>query len=187
MLEPLLGGAKTLITKTATLHQHLDRIVWDELPQTFQDAIMFVRCLNIRYIWIDSLCIIQDSEEDWLKNSGKMAEIYSFAYITIAATRAANGSAGLFTNSHEIELNCVNAQLLICERPRHAIPGNVTNDVLPLLTRGWVAQEMLLSPKVLHFCNGELVYECMYGTVCSCCTTESLSQSAYGGKFPCGA
>jgi hypothetical protein len=100
------GDAKALVTETATLYQYLDEIVWDQLPKTFQDAITFLRYLKIRYIWIDSLCIIQESEEDWLEHSGSMASIYSFAYITIAATRAANGSAGMFTNSHEIELSC---------------------------------------------------------------------------------
>lgn len=178
------GDAKALVTETATLHQYLDEIVWDELPKTFRDAITFLRYLEIRYIWIDSLCIIQDSEEDWLEQSGSMADIYSFACITVAATRASTSSAGLFTNSHEVAISYGNVQLLICEQPKHASPGNVTDKAFPLLTRGWVVQEMLLSPRVLHFCNGELVYECMRGAVCSCCTTEKLSSTDYGRKDP---
>lgn len=178
------GGAKPLITRTATLEHHLDEIAWNEIPKTFQDAITFLRYLKIRYIWIDSLCIIQDSEEDWLEHSGIMADIYSSAYITIAATRAANSSVGLFTSSHEVELRCGSTQLIICEQPKHAHPGSVTNDTFPLLTRGWVAQEMLLSPRVLHFCNGELVYECMRGPVCSCCSVRTLSHGDYGRKNP---
>jgi hypothetical protein len=114
-----------------------------------------------------------------------MGPIYSSAYITIAATSANNDTTGLFTDSHEIKFDFKNTHLLISQRPEHAHPGQVTEDTFPLLTRAWVAQEMLLSPRVLHFCNGELVYECMSGSaICSCCSKESLSQYDYGHKNP---
>ncbi|KAF2664753.1 HET-domain-containing protein, partial [Microthyrium microscopicum] len=177
------GKSKAFITETRSLHQYMDGIVWNDLPKTFQEAITFLRYLKIRYIWIDSLCILQDSEEDWLEHSGSMADIYSSAFITIAATRASDGTVGLFSETGEVEINNGKAKLLICEQPKHAHPGEVTSDRFPLLTRGWVAQEMLLSPRVIHFCNGELVYECMHEIMCSCCTLEDSSLGRdYGSK-----
>ncbi|KAJ4348613.1 uncharacterized protein N0V89_009991 [Didymosphaeria variabile] len=61
-----------------------ENIEWSTLPKTFQDAIVFARKLGIEFIWIDSLCIIQDSKEDWFEQSGKMAGIYEHAAVTLA-------------------------------------------------------------------------------------------------------
>jgi hypothetical protein len=63
-------------TTSQTLDQNRKSIPWSTLPKTFQDAIFFTRWLRIRYLWIDSLCIIQDSREDWLEESVKMMHIY---------------------------------------------------------------------------------------------------------------
>lgn len=71
-------------------------IPWSALPKTFQDAIVFARRLDMPYIWIDSLCIVQDSKEDWFVQSSKMAGIYEYASITLAATVASGGTAGCF-------------------------------------------------------------------------------------------
>jgi hypothetical protein len=72
-------------------------IAWSALPKTFQHAIIFARKLGIQFIWIDSLCIVQDSKKDWLEQSGKMAAIYENATITLAATTSEGGRAGMFT------------------------------------------------------------------------------------------
>lgn len=61
-----------------------ENIDWFKLPKTFQDAIVFARKLGIEFIWIDSLCIVQDSKEDWFEQSGKMAAIYEHAAVTLA-------------------------------------------------------------------------------------------------------
>ncbi|KAL2196280.1 heterokaryon incompatibility protein-domain-containing protein [Corynascus similis CBS 632.67] len=69
-------------------------IDWNELPVTYRDAITLTRRLGIRYIWIDSLCIVQDDKDDWRREAAKMADVYSNAYLTIAAdlhTVAAGG------------------------------------------------------------------------------------------------
>ncbi|CAN9384472.1 unnamed protein product [Alternaria alternata] len=69
-------GAETLLTTINTLERFYDSIPWNQLPQTFQDAISIARDLGIAYIWIDSLCIIQDNLADWETESAKMADIY---------------------------------------------------------------------------------------------------------------
>jgi hypothetical protein len=85
----------------------------NELPQTFQDTIKVVRHIGIRYIWIDSLCIIQDSNEDWQKESALMGEVYSNCVCNIAASDATDATKGLF--------RCRNPQLI---RPLKVILGN---------------------------------------------------------------
>lgn len=68
----------------------------EELPQTVRDAIVVVRHLNCQYIWIDSLCIVQDDPEDWNIEASQMYEVYSNAMCNIGATGSSNSSGGLF-------------------------------------------------------------------------------------------
>jgi hypothetical protein len=82
--------------KMTNLNQFIECIDIAELPKTFQDAIEISRRLDIRFLWIDSLCIIQDSKEDWLKESVIMGDIYQHAYCNIAATAAPDGRTGCF-------------------------------------------------------------------------------------------
>jgi hypothetical protein len=67
-----------------------------ELPQTFRDTAKICDWLDIRYLWIDSLCILQDSDEDWLYEASQMPSIYRNSFLTIGAARAANSTSGLF-------------------------------------------------------------------------------------------
>jgi Heterokaryon incompatibility protein (HET) len=69
------GDARTFITTTSNLSSRLKSIAWDNLPKTYKEAIQIVRKLDVRYIWIDSLCIVQDDREDWLQESKSMAAI----------------------------------------------------------------------------------------------------------------
>ncbi|KAK6849256.1 hypothetical protein PG995_013089 [Apiospora arundinis] len=80
---------------SANLEDRKVGIPWEELPRTFQDAIRYCLRLDIHYLWIDALCIIQDYPEDWQRESAKMAEIYGNSFITLAATAAACGDDGL--------------------------------------------------------------------------------------------
>ena len=70
----------------------------DGIPTTFADAIQITRAIGIRYLWIDSLCIIQDSVEDWQKEASLMDHVYEHAWCNIAATKARNSSEGLFSD-----------------------------------------------------------------------------------------
>lgn len=78
---------------THILHGGLET-AWDRLPRTIQDAILLVSRLGERYLWIDSLCIVQDSESSWLLNSQAMHLVYGHAYFTICAADG-DASAGL--------------------------------------------------------------------------------------------
>lgn len=89
----------TLQRKTLTQHNigaWKRAIPDDELTQTFRDAVKVTQYLGVQYIWIDSLCIIQDSNADWLHEASIMSDVYKYSYCTIAATAATNDNSGCF-------------------------------------------------------------------------------------------
>ncbi|KAH7320754.1 heterokaryon incompatibility protein-domain-containing protein [Stachybotrys elegans] len=87
------GGAAILSTRRNNLAAMEAGISLDNFPATFVDAIKITRRLGIRYVWIDSLCIIQDDEEDWKSEAQKMGSVYQSAYLTIAASASPDASA----------------------------------------------------------------------------------------------
>lgn len=66
------------------------------MPQTFQDAIALTRSFGMRYLWIDSLCIIQDDQQDWEVEAQTMGDVYRNARLTVAAVAATCADTGLF-------------------------------------------------------------------------------------------
>lgn len=92
------GGKQPLITTKENKCSMKTCIPWAKLPNTFQDAISVTRRLGLRYIWIDSLCIVQDDAEDWEREAAKMALIFEAAYLTVAATAATNGNVCIFSD-----------------------------------------------------------------------------------------
>jgi hypothetical protein len=88
------GTSPMITTKTATLNARKREIALSDLPQTFLDAVRIVRRLDIRYLWIDSLCIIQDDPLDWEREASRMGPIYAWSYLTIAATSSVDSSGG---------------------------------------------------------------------------------------------
>ncbi|KAJ9602675.1 hypothetical protein H2200_012869 [Cladophialophora chaetospira] len=91
------GTSDRLTTLSNNIDAHKEGINISGLALTFRDAIFVSRELGVQYVWIDSLCIIQDDYQDWLREAPKMGEVYSAAYLTIAAASASDDSEGLFT------------------------------------------------------------------------------------------
>ncbi|KAJ3579996.1 hypothetical protein NPX13_g567 [Xylaria arbuscula] len=84
-----------MLTK-GTLEEKKKNIQWDSIPRTFRDAIVLTRGIGIHYIWIDSLCIIQDDPDDWKNEASKMASIYEGALMALSATASTNSDGGCF-------------------------------------------------------------------------------------------
>jgi hypothetical protein len=178
-------GAHLLIrTLSTNLLSYQDEIPWDALSLTYQETIVFVRKLRIRYLWIDSLCIIQDNEVDWRDEAANMASIYQNSYLTICAAMSANTGGGLFSNAgpefkpHRLTYpdgdgrsQEVYARIQLSHAHFPGIYGSTPK--LPIYNRGWILQERLLSPRVLHFAPQELNWECLAETVCECSCTIS--------------
>jgi hypothetical protein len=143
------GSIEIKTLKEANLEEMKEGIAMSSLPQTFQDAIRVTRELGQRYIWIDSLCIIQDSKEDWFQESSRMGDIYSNSYCTISATGAEDGSMGLFLDHKSPPASDMEAKMWEREV-----------DSAPLNQRAWVFQERFLSHRNLMFGRGCLFWEC---------------------------
>lgn len=94
VLSHCWGGSCPLTTTSVNIEDHYRCLPVDKLPLTFRDAIHASRSLGYNYLWIDSLCIIQDSREDWAAESVKMAGIYERADICISADAALNCYTG---------------------------------------------------------------------------------------------
>ncbi|KAL1612133.1 hypothetical protein SLS60_000356 [Paraconiothyrium brasiliense] len=139
------------------------------LPQTFRDAVQTTWRLGIRYIWIDSLCILQDSAEDWQREAATMGDVYRFAYLNLGATRASDSTQGMFhaRNPGWLEVPRVTIQFDGYE-PLSCILGNewsIYGPVPegPLMSRGWVLQERLLAPRMVHFGERQILWQCRGG------------------------
>ncbi|KAH9204785.1 heterokaryon incompatibility protein-domain-containing protein, partial [Leptodontidium sp. 2 PMI_412] len=145
------GGNQPLKTTKATLRERMGGIKWESLPKTFQDAVTITRKLRMQYIWIDSLCIVQDDADDWETEAANMGAIYEASLLTISASIASNPNHGIF--SHRLQPN------KICGGPKSDIP---------LLTRAWAYQERLLATRVLHYLPDELFWECRSAIRCEC-------------------
>jgi hypothetical protein len=151
----------------------LQRIPHSRLQQAFRDAISVTQRAKIDYLWIDSLCIIQDSVEDWQHESMNMGMVYSGAVCNIAATGFPDGSNGLFigrgaalSEPIEVQLNAdVTTHEGECFRKGdyHLVDFSSWSngvDNAPLNKRGWVVQERFLSPRIMHFGAKQLYWEC---------------------------
>lgn len=173
-------------------------IPFSRLPRTFQDAIRICRALAISYIWIDSLCIIQDSKEDWDIAGSKMDQIYANSWLTIAADAAENGETGFIHSPAREDLRSKSRNLVhlgpsgkpgeIFVRPwrkfgslggfgRHYTvieqegvehSQRLTNQGSFLLRRGWVLQETLLPHRIIHFLPDEVTWRCAKVSRCEC-------------------
>ncbi|KAK1720344.1 uncharacterized protein BDZ83DRAFT_536439, partial [Colletotrichum acutatum] len=137
-------------------------IPWSALTRNFQDAIIFIQDFAswyakdhpdeepIQYVWIDSLCIIQDSIADWDAESKLMCSVYEGALLTVAA---AAGPDGCFAEA---------------ERVYKGFDSLRTPSRLDLMTRGWVMQERLLSRRFVIFAPNEVMWECYESSQCEC-------------------
>jgi hypothetical protein len=160
-------GAETLLTTTKTLERSYDSIPWNQLPQTFQDAISIARELGIGHLWVDSLCIIQDSLADWEVESAKMADIYKSALLTIMAASASDSQGGFFqdraTMKELVALPYTDTDgttdlSVFVSRALKGFSGLMT--AAPLFRRGWVFQERLMSRRKLIFGDDQTYWEC---------------------------
>jgi hypothetical protein len=109
----------------------------DVLPKTFRDAVQICSRLKITYIWIDSLCIIQDNDEDWRIQAAFMADIYEHSRITIAASAAKGPTEGCFREADKLSIGGplpAYAGLYIRREP----DPPTRSSSWPLFQRGWV-------------------------------------------------
>lgn len=165
-------------TFRVNIDRHRVRIDFFSLPNTLRDAIDVARRLNISYLWVDALCIIQDDDDDKLTEIAAMHDIYSNAYLTVAACRTGGSSDGFleplqnpFFSAPMMRpdgamLNALwnnrGVGLINSSRNVTMVDGGCYNikNIEPLHKRGWTFQEALLSARVLYFSRFQPYWVC---------------------------
>ncbi|KAH7061953.1 heterokaryon incompatibility protein-domain-containing protein [Paraphoma chrysanthemicola] len=178
------GGIEILRTTKATYLDFQRTIPWCGLPPTFKHAIEVTWHAGLRYIWIDSLCIIQDDNADWRHEGSKMASIYTKSYFTLAAVTSRDARDGLYRSGrqgqflkHEIQRPSGRATYKLYVHQPHEHRQFLTQE-MPLFQRAWFLQERLLSTRVIFFGSKELYWECCESRWCECgCLPETPTTS----------
>lgn len=200
LLEPLAGttgkyialshcwGTEPVLRTThANFSQLCSRIDSSDLPLTFSDAVRYTQALGIAYLWIDSLCIIQDDLQDWDTESAKMTSIYHDAYLVIAAGASASDQEGLLyerpslTRGKPLESKEGSGvfDLLVQEEVPHAaglFPSAMVGS--PINSRAWCMQELILARRSISFFKEELIWECHSCLDCECGKITSSSHTS---------
>ncbi|KAI1093445.1 HET-domain-containing protein [Rostrohypoxylon terebratum] len=170
ILSHCWGGIDPLLT-TDTIENFQQSIPFDEIPANFRDAIIVTRQLGIRYLWIDSLCILQDSTEDWKVESKKMGYYYSHATLTILAQCSERSTQGfLKPRVDNIKTKPVKLDVTLGAKDKRQVTVEwlpyEREDILSfkhnshLASRGWTLQEDLLSPRKLYYGNQQIHWKC---------------------------
>lgn len=167
--RPTTDEKKRYCTTPENIRKRRKGFTFEDLPKTFQDAVQVTRKLGKRFLWIDSLCIIQEEEgkSDWKRESKLMEQVFSSAYCTIAATSAVSWKEGFLERKSTIQ----SVQVQDVSGNRIHVCNNVDNfndDVEDgnLNKRGWVLQERVLSRRIIHFTKRHTYWECGEGVRC---------------------
>jgi hypothetical protein len=159
-------------TKTVSRYES-EGVHFETLPRTFQEAVQITAAIGIKYIWIDSICIIQDDVQDWETEAAKMGAIFRDAVLTISATNACNCHEGCgLTTAFEPAVHfkgSYRAPLDFAIRETKPMHEEVQDRLgtAPVNTRAWIFQERLLSRRVLHATHAQFVWQCA-----TCAETE---------------
>jgi hypothetical protein len=139
------------------------------LPLTFRDFFIVAHRFSIRYVWIDALCIIQDSTRDWEREAPTMRYVYANSACNVAASASHDSEGGLFRarDPKSLQPPYLSASVFSddSKSPRNYHVYDIEHwnkrvQYGPLHKRGWVYQEILLAPRVLYFGLNEVLWEC---------------------------
>ena len=171
------GGSQKCQTTKDTVDEHYNGIVLQDLSLSIQDTVKVTRQLGFQYLWVDALCIIQNSEEDIKTELSLMGSIYENAALTLAASSAPNAEAGFlrkvpaakhFKLPYQLsdkKFASVDVSLMGFSSHDPFKPGGKRPMLLgtqrePLNKRAWALQESLLSPRLLSFGTNEITWKC---------------------------
>ncbi|KAM3068464.1 hypothetical protein ACMFMG_009606 [Clarireedia jacksonii] len=169
------GGRIDSVLTAETQQQYQRELPFHSLPANFQDAITITRELGVQYLWIDSLCIQQDSKSDWEKESKKMGTVYRDALVTVYAMSSSRSTDGILRSApvttqtpQPVVMNVsLDNGLEIAVRIGYYDPNEETLNGLgikaPLALRGWTLQEALLSPRHLYYGRHQIYWKCPQG------------------------
>lgn len=163
------GGPQTLATTQTTAQDFTDGMLFSKFPKTLQDAIITTFKLNLRYLWIDCICIIQDDPDDVAREVSKMSQIFSEATVTISAASARSVHDGFLEPRRPsvdpplkltAEITGGDMGAIYMEQPQRYKPEDD-----PISLRAWTLQEHVLSSRTLMYSSRELWWSCSKSSV----------------------
>jgi hypothetical protein len=170
------GSSSPLVLNQATAIQLAAGLPLQQFPVTIRDAIIITRAVGLRYLWVDSLCIFQDSAEDWGEESSKMHRVYRDASLTIMAAWGDSVNDGVFSRREpdlpDLPITWTASppghsevqEFSSLLRPRLGL-GMAKS--MPLWSRGWALQEEILSRRILEYTVHHMIWTCL-----ECCVDE---------------
>lgn len=188
------GNSERRLTSTVVnIHNHMKGIPWEEVPRTFKDAIAVCKHLSVCYLWIDTVCILQEydgmSDEDakrtntdFAAQNSAMARIYQNSYFTICATMSTNMDSGIFPTKYDHRIKVTaddenEASLRIRVVHSHATPPT------DLETRGWTYQEYVLPPRIVEIGPFDISWKCQEEHICECGTWHFTRSWGWRGEL----
>ncbi|KAH7270940.1 heterokaryon incompatibility protein-domain-containing protein [Fusarium solani] len=161
------GGSDLLKTTLGSYSDFQDDIPAGGLCETIWQAARITYAIGVSYIWVDSLCIIQDDVEDWAREAPKMKDVYANAYLTISAS--ALGRNGCYPyklrESRHAKITDDEDEMRLIPQPSDAANWNMLNE--PLQSRGWTLQERLLSHRILYCSKFDYYWLCRETQECA--------------------
>ncbi len=200
------GHDQNIRLLSTSINEYAERLPVALIPQTIADAILAARRMNVQYLWVDSLCILQDSDADLRQELSDMGAIYANAWVTIAAKDSPTCTSGLFYERNWPTSAIVPLGIRLpsktmersagiygrgrmkntrtsCTNRLMAIPGHRVpysrDEPAVLETRAWALQQELLSHRMLNFGQIELSFTCLEGL----CTERDPKVRGMSGHY----
>ena len=155
-------------TTQASLESNLAGMPWERIPRPYQDAMTITHCLGLEYLWIDSLCVLQDSPSDQLRESARKSTVFENARLTIAASHAADSGQTLFPTRPRdptpVELQHI-SQHGAHSGPIFAVPKRQDNkttlpEFSPLASHARATEELLFSRRIIFYTPNAITWSC---------------------------
>lgn len=191
------GPEKFLVLGPDTISKFTDGCPLKEIPRTFREAIQVIKHLKIRYLWIDSYCIMQgdseDAREDWNREAQKMCSVYTNSYLNIGSAHSENPHGGLFQKRNAKQFHfdlfikwrpttveeesfysiCVDFEITSAQRFNPLYQAFFELESSAMSKRAWVVQETVLSRRMLTFTKNQLIWQCSEGAACETAPAQS--------------
>ncbi|GJC81885.1 hypothetical protein ColLi_04723 [Colletotrichum liriopes] len=180
-LSYVWGGAQSLTLTQSTLPKFCSRgslrVDRPNLPKTIRDAMILVKSLGIRYLWVDALCIVQDDEDDKMYIIPRMNIVYGNSVLNICAAAGDNsrygipGSPGNRRAAWQPRVECAGLELVATKTVEGLIEHTAWN------SRAWTFQERMLSRRSIIFVENRVFFQCRQATWSEEVCSEALTLS----------
>ncbi|KAF7960094.1 hypothetical protein EAE96_001693 [Botrytis aclada] len=184
-------------SQTSTLSSRMEGMPLEDLPSTFRDAVIATRDLGFQYLWIDSICILQDSIPEKSVEIARMGDIYGNAALCICATSGINSKSGFLppypSLQPSVELpfyptNNEPGSYILFSQDLYKLQNESSIDWVWDIhrrsiwnTRAWTLQERVLSPRIVHFTCGRMYFECAKGFFMETSPEQELTENDLAG------